>query len=181
MQGFKRFQWVSKRLRSGFLSREEFLAIEMRLHYEDGQAGLQCVTGCPCFCYAAFAMVFPCYLIYYGTCQYYPTPPRTHTLHVNISVNMGHTSDGKRCVCAVSSCDVFHKMGQNENEKRDLRVSCDDVRRALWVLLHVIIYINYKRDHINPMRLRKLKSLVSEKKPIMYIILSSLPYTNMLE
>lgn len=37
---------------------------------------------------------------------------------VNISVQT-HTSDGKRCVCTVSLCDVFDKMGQNSNEKRD--------------------------------------------------------------
>lgn len=69
LQGFKwfllHFQWGSKRLRSGFLSREEFLAIEMRLHYEDGQAGLPCdwmpldALVSSCFC-SAFAMFFSC-------------------------------------------------------------------------------------------------------------------------
>ena len=63
-----------------------------------------------------------------------PTPHTTHTLHVNIFMFMGHihTSDGKCCVCTTMGLsDVFHRKGQNENKKRDLRVSCDGECRAL--------------------------------------------------
>ena len=50
----------------------------------------------------------------------------------------GHTSDGKRC-------DVSKRNKDHENEKRDLRVSCDGERRALQVWVHLHFFFNHSK------------------------------------
>lgn len=75
------------------------------------------VTGCrwmPLF-HLVSAPLLPCFFhvsyifdLLWNLSGLLPHP--THTLHVNVSVHIGHTSDGKRCVCTVSLCDVFDKM-----------------------------------------------------------------------
>lgn len=84
-------------------------------------------------------------------------PHPTHTLHVNVSVHIGHTSDGKRCVCTVSLCDVFGKMTRWGKMK---------TKSVTWVLLYSI---SYKRDHVNPMRLRSSRAWWVRKQPIIEI------------